>query len=185
MVAVLSARIPSEVPAEALFTLEEEAKLAETVWDWDEHKFNRVALEVAKAKAELASKPKIYDESADGATQLADALALAKAQHKRVLLQFGANWCAPCHELHEFLETDKNVAEALKRRYVVLMVDVNKGHNHNLCVMYGPPVYLPTIVILEDDGKKLTAENPGKWAEGHHYSPEKALAFLKEWALPN
>ena len=184
-VTVVSARIPSEVPAEALFTLEEEAKLAETVWDADEHKFNRVAPEVAKAKAELASKPKIYDESADGARQLADALALAKAQHKRVLLQFGANWCAPCHELHEFLETDKDVAEALKRRYVVVMVDVNKGHNANLCVMYGPPVCLPTIVILEDDGKKLTTENPGKWAEGHHFSPEKALAFLKEWVLPN
>ena len=185
MVTLTSARIPSEVPAEALFTLEEEAKMAKTIGDWDEHKFSRVAPEVAKAKAELASKPKIYDESADGATQLADALALAKAQHKRVLLQFGANWCGPCHELHEFLEADKNVAEALKGHYVVVMVDVNKGHNASLCVMYGPLLCLPTMVILEDDGKKLTTENPGKWAEGHHYSPEKALAFLKEWASPN
>ena len=184
-VAVLSARIPSGAPAEALFTLEEEAKLANTVWDRDEHKFNHVAPEVAKAKAELASKPRIYDESADGARQLADALALAKAQHKRVLLQFGANWCAPCHELHEFLEADKKVAEVLKRHYVVVMVDVNKGHNDNLCITYGHPGSLPTIVILEGDGKKLATENPVKWAEGHRYSPEKALAFLKEWASHN
>lgn len=184
MVTLVSARIPSKVAAEALFTLEEEAKLAETIWDADEHKFSRVAPEVAKAKAELASKPKIYDESADGAGQLADALALAKAQHKRVLLQFGANWCIPCHELHEFLETDKNVAKALKRHYVVVMVDVNKGHNASLCVRYGHPVGLPTIVILADDGKKLTTENPAQWAEGHHYTSEKALAFLNEWA-PN
>ena len=77
------------------------------------------------------------------------------------------------------------LAEALKGHYVVVMVDVNKGHNTSLCVMYGPLLCLPTMVILEDDGKKLTTENPGKWAEGHHYSPEKALAFLKEWASPN
>lgn len=182
MVTLVYARLPKEEPPEAVFTLEREAKLAETVWDADEHKFSRVAPAIAKAKAELASKPKIYDESADGARQLADALALAKAQHKRVLLQFGANWCVPCHELHEFLEADKNVVEALKRHYVVVMVDVNKGHNANLCVKYGQPVGLPTIVILEDDGKKLTTENPAQWVEGRHYNPEKALAFLKEYA---
>lgn len=80
------------------------------------------------------------------------------------------------------------LAEALKRHYVVVMVDVNKGHNADLCVRYGPPVGLPTIVILEDDGKKLTAENPEEWAKGQgssvHYLSEKALAFLNEWA-PN
>jgi thiol-disulfide isomerase/thioredoxin len=188
VVTLISARIPTQVPAEALFSLEAEAKVADTIYDLDEHKFSRVAPEVAKAKAELASKPKIYDEAADGASQVADALALAKAQHKRVLLQFGANWCGPCHQLHEFLEADKDVAEALKRHYVVVMVDVNKGHNANLCVRYGPPVGLPTIVIVKDDGKKLTTENPEKWANSQgssvQYLSEKALAFLNEWA-PN
>lgn len=184
-VTVISARIPSELPAEDLFTLEEEAKLADTVWDGDAHKFNRISPEAAKIKADIASKPKIYDESADGARQLADALAQAKAQHKRVMLQFGANWCAPCHKLHEFLETDKNVSDALNRHYVVVMVDVNKGHNDNLCAMYGPLAGLPTIVILDNDGKKLTTENPEKWAEGGHHDPEKVLAFLQEWISPN
>jgi thiol:disulfide interchange protein len=180
-VAVLSARILSEAPAEALFALEEAAKLAETVWDADEHKFNRVAPEVAKAKAELASKPKIYDESADGARQLAEALVRAKAQHKRVLLQFGANWCAACHELHEFFEKEQGVAEALKRDYVVVMIDVNNGHNHGIWVKYGQPHVLPTIVVVADDGKMLTASNPENWNEGRRYSAEKVLAFLNEW----
>jgi hypothetical protein len=181
-VRVVSARIPREAPAQALFTLEEEAKVAETVWNADEHKFNRVAPEVAKAKAELASKPRIYDESADGASQLAEALVLAKTQHKRVLLQFGANWCAACHDLHEFFESEQSVAEVLKQDYVVVRIDVNKGHNHGICLKYGQPYFLPTIVVVEDDGKMLTAGNPENWIEGHRYGHEKVLAFLNEWA---
>ena len=39
----------------------------------------------------------IYDKSADGAKQIADALAMAKKENQRVLLQFGANWCGWCH----------------------------------------------------------------------------------------
>jgi thioredoxin-related protein len=75
------------------------------------------------------NRPNIYNESADGSKQIADALATAKKEHKHVLLQFGANWCGWCHKLHQLFETDKNIAEALKSDYVVVLVDVNKGHN--------------------------------------------------------
>ena len=44
--------------------------------------------------------PNIYDESLDGSGQIADALTIAKKENKRVLLQFGANWCGWCHKLH-------------------------------------------------------------------------------------
>jgi thiol:disulfide interchange protein len=99
-----------------------------------------------------------------------------------VLLQLGANWCLGCHELHAFLQREQNVAEALRRDYVVVMIDVNKEHNRSICLKYGQPHVLPTIIVLEDDGKMLTASDSEKWNEGHRYSPEKMLAFLNEWA---
>ena len=37
-------------------------------------------------------RPKLYDTRADGKKQIAAALQTAKAEDKRVLLKFGANW---------------------------------------------------------------------------------------------
>ena len=37
-------------------------------------------------------RPKLYDTSADGKEQVAAALKTAKAEDKRVILKFGANW---------------------------------------------------------------------------------------------
>src|SRR6266550_8772885 len=72
-------------------------------------------------------QPNIYDESLDGTRQIAGALASAKKENKRVLLQFGANWCGWCHRLHQLFNHDKAISEKLKADYVVAMIDLNKG----------------------------------------------------------
>src|ERR1019366_6508606 len=76
-----------------------------------------------------AKRPPIYDESADGAKQITSALYTATKEHKRVLLMFGANWCGWCHKLHTLFETDQTISDLLKANFVVVMIDVNKGHN--------------------------------------------------------
>src|SRR5689334_940053 len=71
---------------------------------------------VAEGPAKSA-RPEIYDETADGAKQIAAALVTAKKENKRVLLQFGANWCGWCHKLHELCASDKTIADQLKSDY--------------------------------------------------------------------
>ena len=88
------------------------------------------------------TRPAIYDENADAARQIADALALAKKEDKRVLLQFGANWCGWCHKLHKLCQTDADIAARLKEAYVVVLVDVNKGNNSDINKKYGNPAGL-------------------------------------------
>jgi len=129
------------------------------------------------------AKPNLYDESADGSKQIADALIVARNEHKHVLLQFGANWCGWCHKLHKLFETDQAIAEKLKANYVVVLIDVNKGHNKDIDEKYGGPTRhgLPVIVVLDADGKQLTTQDTGKLEEGDHHDPQKVMAFLKEW----
>jgi thiol:disulfide interchange protein len=131
-----------------------------------------------------AAKPAIYDESADGAKQIAEALALAGKDGKRVLLQFGANWCPWCHKLHALFGTYKDIAARIKTDYVVVLIDVNKGHNSETDMKYGHPTRLglPVLVILEADGKQLTTKDSGELEEGNHHSPVKVLAFLDKWS---
>jgi hypothetical protein len=86
--------------------------------------------------------------------------------------------------LHKLFETDKSVAEELERQYVVVMIDVNKGHNSDIDTKYGHPTRfgLPAIVVLDADGKQLTTQDTGKLEEADHHSPQKVVAFLKEWS---
>ena len=180
-VTVISARIPDRIP-DSTFSLEDEEKSAATVWDSDRMK--TVKSPYDELKANLRTQPDIYDESADGAKQIADALELARKEHKHVLLQFGANWCLPCHQLHKLFETDKNIAEELEKDYVVVMIDMNKGHNKDVDTKYGNPMWLglPAIVILDAAGKQLIKQDTRKLTEGDHHSPDQVVAFLKEWA---
>lgn len=46
----------------------------------------------AEQPAPKSARPNLYDTSADGKEQIAAALKTAKAEDKRVLLKFGANW---------------------------------------------------------------------------------------------
>jgi thiol:disulfide interchange protein len=129
------------------------------------------------------SAPKIYDEAADGSKQIADAVAQAKNEDKRVLLQFGANWCGWCHKLHKLFQSDKTVSEKLRTDYVVVLVDVNKGHNESLVTKYEAQHFgLPFIVILDGDGRHLITKKSDDLEEGDHHSPQKVMEFLKEWA---
>jgi thiol:disulfide interchange protein len=132
----------------------------------------------------VASHPKIYDENADGAKQIEEALVTAKKEGKRVLLKFGANWCIWCHRLHHTFEKDAAVAAELKKDYVVVLIDRNKDHNKATDEKYGFPTKhgLPVLVVLDADGKQLTTKDTGQLEEKDHHSPDKVLAFLKEWA---
>ena len=133
------------------------------------------------AEPATAKQQGIYDESANGHKQVADALVIAKREHKRILLQFGANWCSWCRRLHKLFETDKSVSEELRADYVVALIDVNNGHNKDLVVQYGAEIGygLPFLVVLDSDGKHLITKHSDDFEESDHHNPQKVLAFLK------
>jgi len=135
--------------------------------------------------------PDLFDVHADGDAQVAAALARATAEHKRVLLDFGANWCIWCRRLHSTFETDPSVSKALQRDFIVVMVDVNTRNgtkrNDALVARYGNPTEhgIPVLVVLAADGKQLTTKDTGELEEGDGHSPAKIVAFLAAWAPPH
>jgi thiol:disulfide interchange protein len=137
--------------------------------------------------AATAKSSDIYDKSADGEKQIAAALAEARRDHKRVLLQFGANWCKWCHRLHDLCKDDKGIARVLQYEYTVVHVDVDKiegkQHNHAVDEKYGNPTKkgLPVLVVLDEDGKQLVTQDTGALEEGDHHDPAKVMALLKKW----
>ena len=183
-ITLISARIPEPVE-DSVFELKDDETLADSIWDNAKQTFVRTAPGYAPTKACVPySGEKIYDETADAAKQIDAGLAMAKQGRKRLLLEFGANWSDPCHQLNWFLTTNQDVAGELGKDYVVVLVDVNKGHNRTIEMNYGHPIHngLPAITLLDADGKLLTTKIPSEWVESGNYVPEKLTSFLQQWA---
>ena len=135
--------------------------------------------------------PDIYDPQSDAAADIASALALAKTEHKHVLLKFGANWCIWCRRLHGLFHENEEVRATLSRDFVLVSVDVNtrNGTKRNLPTIekYGKPTQhgLPVLVVLDADGQLLTTQETGALEEGSAHSPAKVIAFLRQHAPAN
>ena len=61
------------------------------------------------------------------------------------------------------LNTNAEISKIVKENYLVVLIDVDKGHNADVVKQYGNPVRfgLPVLVVLDSDGKKLATQDTG------------------------
>jgi thiol-disulfide isomerase/thioredoxin len=89
---------------------------------------------------------------AHGSPGLESVLADAKRTGKRILLDFEATWCGPCHTMDEWIWTDAEVAARLNAGYLGVKIDVDL--EKPLVTRFGTSGY-PTMLILNPDGSEL------------------------------
>ncbi|MEO7932777.1 MAG: thioredoxin family protein [Chthoniobacterales bacterium] len=125
----------------------------------------------------------IYDPKADGKKLIASALELAKKENRHVLLDFGANWCPPCHSLHQLFQSNTAIREKLAASYVLVMIDTNEDRNHDVNLRYGTPTLrgLPVLVVLDSGGNQVFTQDTSGFESGKNYDAKKVLAFLNKW----
>lgn len=97
-------------------------------------------------------------------TDLAKAQAKAKAENKRVLIDFtGSDWCGFCIKLHKEVFSTSEFAEYAKKNLVLVEIDFPrakpqsaevKAANEKLQKEYKVRGF-PTLVVLDSNGKKL------------------------------
>jgi thiol:disulfide interchange protein len=134
----------------------------------------------AVAQSEFHVNRELYSETADASAEIAAAVKAARPGHKRILLEFGGNWCSDCQLLDFYYHQSPN-AELLAKHYVVVRVDIgHMDHNMDVASRYHVPVAkgVPALAILDSSGKLLYSEQP---KEFEHSSPEAITAFLNHW----
>lgn len=98
-----------------------------------------------RADGEIVSAVDWYPGSLDQA--------LADATHgdKLIVLDIGAYWCPPCHELDEKTFTDPSVGAWLGEHAIAIHVDAEKGEGPDIVERYDVQAY-PTLLVLEGNG---------------------------------
>src|SRR5437868_2399124 len=142
-------------------------------------------LATAAALAVRAANP-LYPEVSRAEADVQAALAEAKREHKRVLVDFGGNWCGDCKVLDINMRKPENEA-LLRKRYVVVHVNVGDqgiSDNFALAERYGIPLKkgVPAFAVLEPDGRVVYAQKNGEFESMRAMDPKSVNAFLEKWA---
>lgn len=132
------------------------------------------------AQAGFRVDPHLYSETANPAADIVAAEKAARPQGKRILLEFGGNWCGDCQVLDFYYRQQPNAA-LLARYFVVVRVDIgHMDHNVEIAQKYHVPIThgVPALAILDARGNLLYAEHE---KEFEHTSPEAITALLNRW----
>ena len=124
-----------------------------------------------------ADKP--YDERASGEQMLAQAFSQARAEHKQVMVVFGANWCPDCRMLDTILHTPE--AAAIAQRFVVVKLDVG-SFDKNLSIARHFDVNLgkgiPAVALADADESLRFATRAGELAEAKSMGAAAVVKYL-------
>ena len=143
------------------------------------HRCGALLLAMFACLAMAATLP--YDDAADAKADVQRTLAAAQADHRAVLVIFGANWCEDCRALDHALHSGRN-AELIAREFDVVKVDV--GHfdrNLDVSAEYGDPIGkgIPAAVILSPGNKVLYSTRAGELADARTMSDSGVYDFFK------
>ncbi len=140
------------------------------------------ALLFAAGTARSAGR-EIYPDPSQAKSDLAAALKAASASHKRVLIDFGGNWCGDCQVLDIYFHNPEN-RPILDANFV--LVHVNIGHmdeNVEIAEHYGIPLKkgVPALAVLNSDGKLLFSQRSGQFESMRRMESNTVTQFLVQW----
>lgn len=137
--------------------------------------------------AALAQQPlpraHIYPPVAEAHSDIQAALTTARHEHKRVLLDFGGDWCGDCQVLNLYFHQPENL-KILNQHFI--LVDVNVGHidqNLDLGARYGVALKkgVPALSVLSPQGKVIYAQKQGEFENMRNMEASSVHEFLDKW----
>jgi thiol-disulfide isomerase/thioredoxin len=134
------------------------------------------------APSAVAAEP-LFDAQADATVSIDAALQTANRENKRVLVEFGANTCGPCNELHRAFTNDAEIAATFQKAFVLVLVDLDA--NQKLVSRYvndGPRQRVPFLALLDKQGNVLKRRRTAELEAGSKLDIGKVKEFLQQWS---
>jgi thiol:disulfide interchange protein len=129
---------------------------------------------------------RLYPPVSAANADLAAALQQAAATNRRVIVDFGGDWCPDCKVLDLRLREPANAA-LLERHYVVVHVNVGDNGikaNFDVAERYGIPLRkgVPALAVLDSDGRLLYSQKNGEFESMRSVDRTSVTDFLRKWA---
>ena len=132
-----------------------------------------------------ATAAKLYPDPARADADIAAAVEQARHEAKRVLIDFGGDWCTDCKVLDVNLRKPENAA-LLAQRFVVVHVNVGERGiqtNFDVAERYGIPLKkgVPALAVLDPNGRVVYAQKAGEFENMRAMDPASVHDFLVAW----
>jgi len=139
---------------------------------------------VGAAQLARSGAPDIYPPPEQAPADLTAALQTAAARHRRVILDFGGNWCTDCHVLDIYMHDSTN-QRILDSSFVVVHINIGEKEERNLdlAARYEIPLNkgVPALAILDAHGKLLYSQKAGEFEAMRHMESKSVTEFLMRW----
>ena len=132
-----------------------------------------------------APAAKLYPDPARAAADISEAVEQAHREGRRVLVDFGGDWCTDCTVLDVNLRRPENAA-IVARRFVMVHVNVGESGietNFDVAKRYGIPLKkgVPALAVLDSNGRVLYAQKAGEFENMRAMDPASLHDFLVRW----
>jgi thiol:disulfide interchange protein len=128
----------------------------------------------------------IYPDPTQAKADLAASMKAAAQGHKRVIVDFGGNWCGDCQVLDIYFHNAQN-RPILESNYVLVHINIGRmDENLDIAERYGIPVTLgvPALAVLSENGKILYGQRGGEFSHMGRMEPAAVTKFLVQWRPP-
>jgi thiol:disulfide interchange protein len=134
----------------------------------------------------IAVERDIYPAAGRATTELAVALAAASSGHKRVILDFGGNWCTDCHVLDRYFHDSTN-GPLLHADFILVYINVGRlNENLDIAERYHIPLRkgVPALAVLGENGELLYSQSTGEFQPMRALQSSAVTEFLLHWRHP-
>ena len=130
-----------------------------------------------------AQQPDIYPPPEQAAGDLAAALKQAATGHRRVILDFGGNWCPDCHVLDTYFHDAAN-KPILDANYILVHINIGQeDRNLDIADRYQIPLKkgVPALAVLNSKGELLYSQKGGEFEAMRRMDSSAVTRFLVQW----
>lgn len=145
--------------------------------------FTLAILLIMSAGSARSANREIYPAPAQAKVDLAAALKTAAATHKRIVLDFGGNWCPDCIVLDGYFHDPAN-RQIIEANFVLVHVNIGKmDANLDIAEKYGVPLDkgVPALAVLDEKGKLLYSQKSGEFEAMRRMESSAVTKFLVQW----